>query len=104
MLSSKFQGKNSFNIGLGLNTDCTAVEAHDLTRQTEPDPRAFPPGSEERDEDLVDYIEQIKRGEISKTDIALELGKQAVAASGFDILSTAKKFLFSKKHDSKRSK
>ena len=48
-------------------------------------------------EDFIDYVERIKRGEISKTDIALTIGKQAVAASGIDILSIAKKFLSSKK-------
>ncbi|MHA1974253.1 MAG: hypothetical protein ACTSW1_14735 [Candidatus Hodarchaeales archaeon] len=51
-------------------------------------------------EDLVDYMEQIKRGKISKTDIALTIGKQAVAASGFDILSTVRKIFFDKKRNS----
>ncbi|UCE13675.1 MAG: hypothetical protein JSV04_00535 [Candidatus Heimdallarchaeota archaeon] len=43
-------------------------------------------------EDLVDYMERIKKGEISKTDIALTVGKKAVEASGVGIFSAAKKF------------
>ena len=43
-------------------------------------------------EDLVDYMERIKKGEISKTDIALTVGKKAVEASGIGIFSAAKKF------------
>ena len=43
-------------------------------------------------EDLVDYMERIKKGEISKTDIALSVGKKAVEASGVGIFSAAKKF------------
>ncbi len=43
-------------------------------------------------DDLVDYIERIKKGEISKTDIALTVGKKAVEASGVGIFSAAKKF------------
>jgi len=43
-------------------------------------------------EDLVDYMERIKRGEISKTDIALTVGKKAVEASGVGVFTAAKKF------------
>ncbi|MFX0014198.1 MAG: hypothetical protein ACFFB2_06885 [Promethearchaeota archaeon] len=43
-------------------------------------------------EDLVDYMERIKRGEISKTDIALTVGRKAVEASGVGIFAAAKKF------------
>jgi hypothetical protein len=43
-------------------------------------------------EDLVDYMERIKRGEISKTDIALTVGKKAVEASGIGVFTAAKKF------------
>ncbi|MFX1282234.1 MAG: hypothetical protein ACFFB5_01205 [Promethearchaeota archaeon] len=43
-------------------------------------------------EDLVNYMERIKKGEISKTDIALTVGKKAVEASGVGIFSAAKKF------------
>ncbi|MFX0122694.1 MAG: hypothetical protein ACFFAE_03595 [Candidatus Hodarchaeota archaeon] len=43
-------------------------------------------------EDLVDYMERIKRGEISKTDIVLTVGKKAVEASGVGVFSAAKKF------------
>jgi hypothetical protein len=43
-------------------------------------------------EDLVDYMERIKRGEISKTDIALTVGKKAVEASGIGVFAAAKKF------------
>ncbi|MHA1974673.1 MAG: hypothetical protein ACTSW1_16880 [Candidatus Hodarchaeales archaeon] len=43
-------------------------------------------------EDLVDYIERVKRGEITKTDIALSVGKKAVAASGMGIFAAARKF------------
>jgi hypothetical protein len=54
-------------------------------------------------DDLVDYMERIKRGEISKTDIALTVGKKAVEASGVGVFSAAKKFrslVFGKKKDS----
>jgi hypothetical protein len=54
-------------------------------------------------EDLVDYMERIKRGEISKTDIALTVGKKAVEASGVGIFSAAKKFrnrIFGEKRES----
>ena len=53
-------------------------------------------------EDLVDYMERIKKGEISKTDIALTVGKKAVEASGVGIFSAAKKFrnrIFGEKRD-----
>ncbi|MFW9902830.1 MAG: hypothetical protein ACFFFH_00740 [Candidatus Thorarchaeota archaeon] len=43
-------------------------------------------------DDLVDYMERIKRGEISKTDIALTVGKKAVEASGVGVFTAAKKF------------
>ncbi len=43
-------------------------------------------------DDLVDYMERIKRGEISKTDIALTVGKKAVEASGVSVFAAAKKF------------
>ena len=43
-------------------------------------------------EDLVDYMERIKKGEISKTDIALTVGKRAVEAGGVSLFSAAKKF------------
>lgn len=43
-------------------------------------------------EDLVNYMERIKKGEISKTDIALTVGKKAVEASGVGIFSAARKF------------
>ncbi len=43
-------------------------------------------------DELVNYMERIKKGEISKTDIALTVGKKAVAASGVGIFSAAKKF------------
>jgi len=43
-------------------------------------------------EDLVDYIERVKKGEISKTDIALTMGKKAVAASGIGLFTAAKRF------------
>ncbi|MFX1506159.1 MAG: hypothetical protein ACFFDC_08585 [Promethearchaeota archaeon] len=43
-------------------------------------------------DDLVNYMERIKRGEISKTDIALTVGKKAVEASGVGVFSAAKKF------------
>jgi len=56
-------------------------------------------------DDLVDYMERIKRGEISKTDIALTVGKKAVEAGGIGVFSAAKKFrklVFGKKQDSER--
>ncbi|MFX0183883.1 MAG: hypothetical protein ACFE95_12435 [Candidatus Hodarchaeota archaeon] len=56
-------------------------------------------------DDLVDYMERIKRGEISKTDIALTVGKRAVEAGGIGVFSTAKKFrklVFGRKQDSER--
>lgn len=56
-------------------------------------------------DDLVDYMERIKRGEISKTDIALTVGKKAVEAGGIGVFSAAKKFrklIFGKKQDSER--
>ncbi|MHA2330240.1 MAG: hypothetical protein ACXACR_17105, partial [Candidatus Hodarchaeales archaeon] len=43
-------------------------------------------------DDLVNYMERIKKGEISKTDIALTVGKKAVEASGVGIFSAANKF------------
>ena len=43
-------------------------------------------------DDLVDYMERIKRGEISKTDIALTVGKKAIEASGVGIFTAANKF------------
>ena len=57
-------------------------------------------------EDLVDYMERIKRGEISKTDIAITVGKRAVEASGISVFSAAKKFrnrIFGEKKGSDQS-
>lgn len=57
-------------------------------------------------EDLVDYMERIKRGEISKTDIALTVGKKAVEASGVGVFSAARKFrdkIFGEKNKSDQS-
>lgn len=57
-------------------------------------------------EDLVDYMERIKKGEISKTDIALTIGKKAVEASGIGVFSAAKKFrnkIFGEKKNSDQS-
>ncbi|MFX0171640.1 MAG: hypothetical protein ACFE9L_06950 [Candidatus Hodarchaeota archaeon] len=53
--------------------------------------------------DLVDYMERIKRGEITKTDIALTVGKKAVEAGGIGVFSAAKRFqklVFGRKKDS----
>ncbi|MFW9854075.1 MAG: hypothetical protein ACFFFG_03415 [Candidatus Thorarchaeota archaeon] len=54
-------------------------------------------------EDLVSYMEKIKSGEISKTDIAVSVGRKAV--EGIGVLSAARKFrdtVFGRKKDSGR--
>ncbi len=43
-------------------------------------------------DDLVDYLEKLKSGEISKTDLALTVGKKAVSAGGVGLFSAAKVF------------
>jgi hypothetical protein len=56
-------------------------------------------------DDLKGYMERIKTGEISKTDIAVTMGRKAVEASGIGVFSAAKKFrdaVFGRKKDSNR--
>jgi hypothetical protein len=43
-------------------------------------------------DDLVDYLEKLKSGEISKTDLAITVGKKAVSAGGLGVFSAAKVF------------
>lgn len=43
-------------------------------------------------DDLVDYLEKLKSGEISKTDLAITVGKKAVSAGGVGVFSAAKVF------------
>jgi hypothetical protein len=43
-------------------------------------------------DDLVDYLEKLKSGEISKTDLAITVGKKAVSAGGIGVFSAAKVF------------
>ncbi len=43
-------------------------------------------------DNLVDYLEKLKAGEITKTDLVLTAGKKAVSAGGVGIFTAAKKF------------
>ncbi|WP_455465142.1 hypothetical protein [Candidatus Hodarchaeum mangrovi] len=43
-------------------------------------------------EDLIDYIDKIKRGEVGKKDLALTVGKKAFSVGGIGIFAAAKKF------------
>jgi len=43
-------------------------------------------------EDLIEYLEKVKRGDVGKMDLALTVGKKAVAVGGIGIFTAAKKF------------
>ncbi len=43
-------------------------------------------------DDLIDYLEKIKKGEISRSDLAITVGKKAVSAGGVGVFTAAKVF------------